>query len=71
MRRIIITVGGLAMAGLFAGCAPAYVEERPAYVQPAYGPAYGNRHEYREERRERHEAREHERREWRVPEDGD
>ncbi|MGZ3441013.1 MAG: hypothetical protein ACXVDD_15925, partial [Polyangia bacterium] len=62
MRRFIVTIGGLAMAGLFAGCAPAYVETRPAYGHPAYGPQYGNRREYRDdERHERHEAREHER----------
>jgi hypothetical protein len=71
MRRIILTVGGLAMAGLFAGCAPAYVETRPGYARPGYGPQYSNRREYRDERRERHEAREHERREWHAPEDGD
>jgi hypothetical protein len=71
MRRFIVTIGSLAMAGLFAGCAPAYVEARPASVHPAYGPQYGNRREYREERHERHEAREHERREWHAPEDGD
>lgn len=68
MRRVILVVGGLATAGLFVGCAPAYVEPRPAYGRP-YGAGYGR--EYREERRERHEAREHERSEWRAPEDGD
>lgn len=67
MRRFIVTIVGIAMAGLFAGCAPAYVETRPGYAHPAYS----NRREYREEHRDRHEAREHERREWRAPEDGD
>ena len=74
MCRWIVTIGGLATAGWIAGCAPAYVEPGPA--QPVYGPnygyGYGERGAWRgEERRERHEAREHERREWRVPEDGD
>jgi hypothetical protein len=82
MRRFIVTVGGLAIAGLFAGCAPAYVEARPAYAQPApvYGPVYGDRGEWRgDDRHERHEAREHEEHEehehehhgWRAPEDHD
>ena len=80
MRRMIVTIGGLAAAGLIAGCAPAYVEPGPA--QPVYGPNYGYGYGYRdgrEERHERHEAREHEEHEehehghdgWRAPEDHD
>lgn len=79
MRRMIVTLGGLAAAGLIAGCAPAYVEPGPA--RPAYGPNYGYGYGgYRgDERHERHEAREHEEHEehehghdgWRAPEDHD
>lgn len=71
MRRFVVTVAGLALTVVFAGCAPRYVEGRAGYARPGYGPQYGNRREYRDERRERHEAREHERGEWRAPEDGD
>ena len=53
MRRLIVTVAGVATAGLLGACAPAYVA-RPAYVQPVYDPYYGRRGD------ERHEAREHE-----------
>jgi hypothetical protein len=80
MRRIIVTIGGLATIGLIAGCAPAYVEPGPA--RPVYGPNYGYGYGYRDgrhERHERHEAREHEEHEehehhhdgWRAPEDHD
>ena len=80
MRRIIVTIGGLAAAGLIAGCAPAYVEPGPA--RPVYGPNYGYGYGdgWRgESRHERHEAREHEEHEehehghdgWRAPEDHD
>jgi hypothetical protein len=83
MRRFIMTTGGIAIAGLFAGCAPAYVQPRPVYGQPmaTYGPLYGDRGEWRgDERRERHEAREHEEHEEHehdrgpyraLPQDGD
>ncbi len=77
MRRIIVTIGGLAAAGLIVGCAPAYVEPGPA--RPVYGPNYGYGYGYGEDRHERHEAREHEEHEehehgrdgWRAPEDHD
>ncbi len=77
MRRIIVTIGGLAAVGLIAGCAPAYVEPGPA--RPVYGPNYGYGYGYGEDRHERHEAREHEEHEehehghdgWRAPEDHD
>ncbi len=76
MRRIIVTIGGLAAAGLIVGCAPAYVEPGPA--RPVYGPNYGYGYGYGEGH-ERHEAREHEEHEehehghdgWRAPEDHD
>jgi len=85
MRRVIVTIGSLAMGSLFAACAPAYVESRPAYAQPApvYGTEYGSRGEWRGDdrhaRHEEHEAREHEEHEehehghdgWRAPEDHD
>jgi hypothetical protein len=83
MRRMIVTIGGLAMGAWIAGCAPAYVESRPAH--PVYGPNYGYgyggeyRGDGRHERHEAHEAREHEEHEehehghdgWRAPEDHD
>lgn len=80
MRRIIATIGGLAAAGLIAGCAPAYVKPGPA--RPVYGPNYGYGYGdgWRgESRHERHEAREHEEHEehehghdgWGAPEDHD
>ena len=60
MRRLIVTIGGLALAGLAVGCTPAY------YGEPGYGPTYGYGYgDYGyggrgDRRHERHEAREHE-----------
>jgi hypothetical protein len=68
MRRLIVTLGSF---GILAGAAGCYVHDR-APARYGYAPAPGPRHEWRaEERHERHEAREHERGEWRAPEDHD
>jgi hypothetical protein len=72
---MIVTIGSIAMGAWIAGCAPGYVESRPAH--PVYGPNYG--YGYGDARHERHEAREHEEHEahehghdgWRAPEDHD
>ena len=63
MRRLIVTLGGLAIAGLVVGCAPAYYGEPEPYGTNygyGYGPGYYDGGRWGHERHEEHEHEEHE-----------